>query len=98
MPTKQECAGVVFSEASSYGLPVLTFETGGISNYVENHVNGYCLPLGSISSDFVLRVQMLLDNPDQYLQMSINARDKYENELNWESWTSAVKDRIDGLN
>lgn len=29
LPTKAECAGIVFSEAAMYGLPVFTHNTGG---------------------------------------------------------------------
>ena len=40
LPTRAECAGVAFCEASAYGMPVFTYDTGGIPNYV---LNGYRL-------------------------------------------------------
>ena len=45
LPTRAECAGVAFCEASAYGMPVFTYDTDGIPNYV---LNGYRLsPPGS---------------------------------------------------
>ena len=45
LPTQAECAGIVFVEASAYSMPIFTHDTGGISNYVINGINGYRLPL-----------------------------------------------------
>lgn len=94
MPTKQECAGIVFSEASSYGLPILTFDTGGVSNYVENKVNGFRLPLGSSYIEFVDKLEELIINKNLYTQISREALDKYERELNWGVWTQVLRDRL----
>lgn len=30
LPTKAECAGIVLCEASAFGLPIFTFDTGGL--------------------------------------------------------------------
>jgi glycosyltransferase involved in cell wall biosynthesis len=40
LPTIAECTPVVFSEANSFGLPVITTSTGGISSIIRNDVNG----------------------------------------------------------
>lgn len=31
LPTRAECAGIVFNEASAYGVPILLTDTGGVS-------------------------------------------------------------------
>lgn len=36
LPTRAECAGIVFCESSAYGIPSITFDTGGIGDYVLN--------------------------------------------------------------
>jgi glycosyltransferase involved in cell wall biosynthesis len=97
MPTKQECAGIVFSEASAYGMPILTYDTGGVSNYVENGSNGYRLPLSASSSDFADKLEEIISTPELYSQMSINAFNKYVTELNRNTWMSVVKNRIELL-
>jgi glycosyltransferase involved in cell wall biosynthesis len=40
LPTIAECTPVVFSEANSFGLPVITTSTGGISSIITNDING----------------------------------------------------------
>lgn len=98
MPTIQECAGIVFSEASSYGLPILTFDTGGVSSYVENKVNGFRLPLGSSYIDFVDKVEdLLIRKKDLYIQLSLNGMKKYDRELNWGVWTDVLSERLNKI-
>ncbi|TFH44937.1 glycosyltransferase [Streptococcus equinus] len=85
LPTKAECAGIVFSEASMYGLPIFTHNTGGVMTYVDEGRTGRGLKLGSTSEDFAKAIlQMIKD--DNYLEWSLNAREKYEKELNWDKW------------
>ena len=50
--TKAECSAIAFSESSVNGLPIFTYNTGGVSNFVENGKNGYMLPLGSSGQKF----------------------------------------------
>ena len=43
LPTRAECFGVVFAEAGSYGLPVITSNVGGCPSAVRNDYSGFCL-------------------------------------------------------
>src|SRR5690606_29435657 len=45
LPTRAEAFGIVFSEASSFGLPCISTQTGGVPNAVRNGENGYTLPI-----------------------------------------------------
>lgn len=40
-PTLFDCFGIVYCEASAYGIPVLTTDVGGISQAVRNGHNGF---------------------------------------------------------
>jgi glycosyltransferase involved in cell wall biosynthesis len=86
LPARAECAGVVFCEASAFGLPVITTDTGGITTYVEDGINGFALPLDAIAEDFAAKIRELFANQDAYLQLCTSARRKFEKELNWDSW------------
>jgi len=44
LPTQADCAPVVFAEASSFGLPILTTDVGGITTQVVNGKNGFTFP------------------------------------------------------
>lgn len=85
LPTKAECSAIVFSEASEYGLPVITHKTGGVESYVEDGVTGRCLPLGSTGEDFAAAIMDIIEN-GRLEAYSKAARAKYERELNWDSW------------
>ena len=84
LPTRAEAAGVVFCEASSFGLPSFTYATGGVTDYVRNGVNGECLPLGSSPAEFAARISRLLSTPAEYEAVCVRAFQEYKNRLNWE--------------
>lgn len=85
LPTKAECAGIVFCEASAYGIPSITYDTGGIGDYIINDFNGYRLPLGSDGAAFARKIIEYVNDNDKVSQMKVNARNLYEKELNWNS-------------
>ena len=88
LPTKAEAAGIVFAEASMFGLPIITFDTGGIGEYVINDVNGYRVSLQNqdIVAAFANKIKMLVDNPEQYQKLSTGALTEYQSRLNWQQW------------
>ncbi len=90
LPTKAECAGVVFSEASAFGLPIYTHDTGGISDYVINDVNGYRLPLGSRAEDFARKIQETL-SPETQQRLHHGGMGLYKTKLNWNSWSQQFR-------
>ena len=83
-PTKAECAGIVNCEVSAYGLPIIAYDTGGISSYVLNKYNGFTLPITATADDFASIISTLSN--DDYKKLSINARKLYEDYYNWEKW------------
>ena len=91
LPSKAECSAVVFSEASSYGLPILSYATGGVSDYVRNGVTGFCLQPGTPASAFATRIRELLSSDAEYEAMAVRAFLEYQNRLNWEN---SVKELI----
>lgn len=90
LPTKAECAGIAFCEASAYGLPVFTYETGGIPNYIQNGVNGYMLSIGSTGEDFGRKVKSSLHS-GELERMSQTAVKIYRTKLNWGVWQHRMK-------
>ena len=84
LPTKAECAGIVFCEASAYGIPIVTHDTGGISDYVINDFNGYRLPIGTSSIKFAETILNIVNNPALKMKLSENGRKFYAETLNWD--------------
>lgn len=81
LPTRAECAGVAFCEASAYGMPVFTYDTDGIPNYV---LNGYRLspPQEATGNDFARKIESCLAT-DELEKMSETALEIYRTKLNW---------------
>lgn len=91
LPTQAEAAGIVFAEAAMYALPVFTYDTGGVSQYVLNGKTGYALPTSANSTDFVQQIEALVTDDTNYHNMSRKARDYYDTTLNWDAWADSVK-------
>lgn len=89
LPTIAECAGIAFAEASANGLPIFTHDTGGVSNYVKNGVNGYMLPLGSSGEQFGEKIKECIEN-NELSKLSLQAHDLYLKKLNWRIWAERV--------
>ena len=83
LPTHAECAGIVFCEACAYGIPSITFDTGGVGTYVKNDINGYRLPINSTAEDFAKKIIEYAHNPEKVEEMKNNARHMYESDFNW---------------
>lgn len=86
LPTRAECAGIVFSEASAYGIPSITTDTGGVTTYVRNKINGYSLPLSAGDVAYADMIKQLFMNKDGLGKLKQSSRNLYEHELNWQQW------------
>lgn len=78
-PTRAECSAIVLSEAAEYSLPVVTYDTGGLSSYVINNDNGYRLNLESNYVDFANVIIKITSSQAEYEKFSKNARKLFEN-------------------
>lgn len=85
LPTRAECAGMVFCEASAFGLPSITYDTGGVGDYVVDGFNGYRLPLSAGPRDFADRIESIITG-GTIGDISAGARKMYVQRLNWSKW------------
>lgn len=97
LPTKAECAGIVFAEASAYGLSIFTYDTGGVGNYVINGVNGYRLPLKSNANEFAEKIKDCIIT-GRLTPMQKTAVNLYKEKLNWDRWSACFKIIIENIN
>lgn len=98
LPTRAECFGVVFCEASAFGLPSITTDTGGIPSAVRNGVNGYRLPLTATGREYAERIASLFtDYDNSYVPLSISSRNIFEKELNWDAFAVKIMALIEQL-
>ncbi len=97
LPTRAECAGIVFCEASAFGIPVISTDTGGVSSYVQDGINGFTLPLTATADAYADIILKLYQDTAAYEQLSISSRNKFESTLNWNHWGqqfNVIADRI----
>ncbi|WP_313805901.1 glycosyltransferase family 4 protein [Flavobacterium sp.] len=92
VPTKADCSPIVFCEANAFGIPVLTNNTGGVSELVIDDFNGYALNMNSRPEDYALKIETLLQDADLYSRLSQNSRSFYLKDLNWGSWGKKISD------
>lgn len=86
LPTKAECAGIVFCEAAAYGIPVYTFDTGGTVDYVIRDYNGYTFPLTSSTEDFAQKIADDIEQ-DRFREYHDNALRLSKEILSWEAFS-----------
>ncbi len=90
LPTRAEAAGIVFCEASAYGVPSITCKTGGVEDYVRDGVNGITLPLDNAPEVFATCIREILENKDRYSALCLGAFNEYKTRLNWDGTAAAL--------
>jgi glycosyltransferase involved in cell wall biosynthesis len=90
LPTRQECFGIVFCEASAFGLPSVTTDTGGVSGAVRHGDNGILLPVTASGADYAAAIAGLLGDPAAIQRLRATSRQAFEERLNWAVWGAAA--------
>lgn len=94
LPTRFDCTPIVFCEASSFGLPILSANTGGVEGHIKEGVNGFLLPYEDKGEGYAEKIKWLVNNPEGYNQLRVSSRDHYEKELNWKNWAQSFSHEI----
>jgi glycosyltransferase involved in cell wall biosynthesis len=94
LPTRFEAYGIVCCEAAAYGLPVLATRTGGIPTIVEEGRTGYLFDMEENGEAYAQRIIELKERPEVYDAMRTNARQRYEQVLNWDAFVRTLMERV----
>ncbi len=97
LPTRAECAGIVFCEAGAYGMPSITTNTGGVPTYVKDGVTGCTLPLSAGGEAYAEKIIEIYSNETIYRQFCTNSRLRYNQELNWDAWGESFSRIVNSL-
>ncbi len=90
LPTRADGAPNVFREASAFGLPVITTNTGGVSSIIRDGENGYMLPLAARGREYADLISNIYRDEEHYQRLALSSRAEYEERLNWDSWGQSV--------
>lgn len=92
-----ECYGIVFCEASSFGLPSIAHNTGGISTAVKNGVNGQCFDITSKPEDIASYIIEIMKNKDEYYKLCKSTYNYFKENLNWNSAGNIIVEEINKI-
>ena len=90
LPTTFDAYGIVFCEASAYGVPSIAANVGGVSQPVREGKNGYLLPPSASGKDYAEKIISIFSNQKQYIALRKSSRKEYEKRLNWDVWKRKV--------
>lgn len=90
LPTTFDAYGIVFCEASAYGVPSIAANVGGVSQPVREGKNGYLLPPTASGKDYAEKIISIFSNQKQYIALRKSSRKEYEKRLNWDVWKRKV--------
>ncbi len=91
VPTRAECAGVVFSEASAFGLPSVSTDTGGVGTLVRDGINGYLLPIEAQAPAYAEKIASILREPGRMDALKQSSLDYYKTQLTWAHWEESFQ-------
>ena len=94
LPTRADTSGLVFSEASALGLPIITSDTGGVTSIVKQGINGYVLAYQDNGISYARRIKQLYTDQTRYKKLVQTTRQEYEKTLNWNTWGKNVHQLI----
>lgn len=83
LPTRADCTPIVFNEASSAGLPVVTTRTGGVPSVVHEGINGHLFDPDANASVWADGIEALWNDRPAYEALCMAAWKDYGDRLNW---------------
>lgn len=85
LPSEAEAFGIVFSEASAYGMPSISKATGGITTAIINGKNGYALDPQAGVNDYADLISAIFSDYERYTQLALSSYKEYTTRLNWKT-------------
>lgn len=83
LPSRAECCAIALAEASSFGLPSLTTDVGGITTAITNKKNGQVFSLDSSPEFYCDFIQEYWLSKQKYVDLSLSSFHEYTTRLNW---------------
>lgn len=97
LPTNFDCFGIVFCEASAYGVPSITSDVGGVPQVIENGKNGFLLPVNASALEYAEIIRDTFDNKEKYSLLRDKTRQEYDKRLNWDVWRVKINTMLQKL-
>jgi len=83
VPSKAEAFGVVFAEASAWGIPSVSFHVGGIPTAVKIGQNGHLFSPEAGVTEFSDCLFDLFTDRRRYNELALSSFNEFQSRLNW---------------
>lgn len=90
LPTRGECYGMVFCEASAFGVPSIATATGGVSGAIADGRNGFLMPKDATGRDYADAIFGIYRDAAGYRELCRTSRREFDDRLNWDTWGGEV--------
>ena len=97
LPTLADCTPIVYCEFSSFGIPSITNDTGGVSSVVADNVNGKLFPVDSPAEQYGEYIISMFTDHEKYMDMALSSFNEYKTRLNWDYAGRKMKELIETL-
>lgn len=97
LPTVFDCYGIVFCEASAYGIPSLASDVGGVHQVVRNGKNGFLMPPDASASEYAEMIKKIYNDKESYLLLRNKSRKEFETRLDWKVWLTKINVLLEKL-
>lgn len=84
LPTQAEMFGVVFAEASSWGVPSIATNTGGVPSAVRDGINGFTLDVNADPEEYAELIEKCFLDKSKYREIALSSFQEYQDRLNWD--------------
>ncbi len=83
LPSMAECFGIVYAEASAFGVPSIAHDVGGVGTAVQEGLNGYLFAPDTPAAQLADRIESLFNDRIAYQELARSAYATYRAHLNW---------------
>jgi len=96
-PTRLDKLGLVLTEATAVGLPIIASNTGGVKEFVKDGFNGFLMPYNSKPEDWAKKIMALSENEELLKEFSRNSRKLAEEKLQKKDFMETIEKAIKEL-
>lgn len=93
LPTRFEAYGIVFCEASAFGLVNLAANTGGTGTPVCEGRNGFLIPHSDNGPAYANKIDAII-TAGNYKALQAESRRYFEEQLNWDAWAQHFTEEV----
>lgn len=97
LPSRRDMLPQVLAEAMAVGLPCIAADVGGVSDLVRDGRTGHLMPYDAGADEWAERIRWVLENEEERLRLSVNARAFAEEHLGLPRFRTVIAEVVERL-